>query len=157
MKRIRLTEEKTTQVGLTPEQEENDRVDYIACIRQILRQPAKGIPWLEDAEKSIRIVHALDGKKLGDILELEDADHAHLCVHVKEASWAVFDERLLRFAHAILNATEHVLDEPTAGKSNGVAALTDRTHGGSQPAAGGVVSNDRRIRPRSKSGSVSAH
>lgn len=114
MKRIRLIEEHTNHPELypTPELAEADRLDYVATIRQVLRQPLQSIPWLDDAEKSIRIINALDGKKVGDIFELEDADHAHLCQHVRAASWAVFDERLLRFAHAILNATEHVADDP---------------------------------------------
>jgi hypothetical protein len=119
MKRFRLIDEKSTWPGLTPEQAEADRVDYLFNIRLVLRAPIQEMAWLDDAEKSLRVLHALDGKALGDILELEDADHAHLCAHVRNASWNVIDERLVRFCHTVLNATEHVLDEQPDERRNG--------------------------------------
>jgi hypothetical protein len=116
MKRFQLIEERSTQVGLTPEQAAADRVDYITCVQVVLRAPLQGVPWLEDAEKSIRVLHLLDGKQVNDVLDLEDADHEFLCRKVRNAAWSVIDERLLRFVHTVLNATDDVLDDldPTA-------------------------------------------
>lgn len=116
MKRIRLIEERSLQPGLPPEQAEADRVDYIACIRQVVRAPLNPMAGvgLEEMEKGLRVLKALDGKKLWDVLELEDADWQHLCEKVRAARWSVVDERLVRFSHTILNATEELLDEPSA-------------------------------------------
>jgi hypothetical protein len=66
--------------------------------------------WLEDAEKSVRVMHSLEGLKLGDLLALEDADHTHLCTKIRAASWSVIDERVLRFCHTVLNASEWPVD-----------------------------------------------
>jgi hypothetical protein len=113
MKSFRLIEEKTPLTGVTPELEEADRVDYIVLIKQIVRVGGgRGGITLEEMEGGLRILKALDGKKLNDILELEDADWTRLCGYVKAYPWPIIDERLVRFAHTIINATEHVLDEP---------------------------------------------
>jgi|SRR5215471_1684698 len=116
MKRFRLIAELSTRFkpGQMDDRGndlfETDSVNYIDQVRNVLRAPLQGMPWLEDAEKSGRVMHALHGKSVGQILELEDADWEFLCQKVRGARWAIIDERLLRFAHTVLNATEDVLD-----------------------------------------------
>ncbi len=171
MKRFRLIEEHSALPGLSPEQAEADRVDYIACIRQVIRSPLNpqaGVG-LEEMERGLRVLKALDGKRTGDILELEDADHRHLCEKVRNARWAVVDERLVRFSHTILDATETVLDDPPrpAAPISGTADDPGaHTNGRSSPpvdgditsrskslsSTGRVVGQPRPIRPRRKPG-----
>jgi hypothetical protein len=171
MKRFRLIEERSTQVGLTPEQAEADRLDYIAAIRQVVRQPlnpAAGVQ-LEEMERGLRVLKALDGKRLWDVLELEDADHQHLCEKVRNARWPVVDERLVRFSHTILNATESVLDDTTpsptsaGNRADALAVHADdlaavHADGDAAPRSfpygpsGWVVGQPRSVRPRSESG-----
>lgn len=151
MKRFRLIEIPSTTIDrdTNPVEWEADRVDYIACIQQILRQPAQSGSWLEDAERSLRVLDALEGKSLGDILELEDADHAHLCEKVRTARWAVVDRRLVQFSHTVLNATGDALDAFPAAKSNREPSFADHSTG-TVPAPDRVVGKASRVRPRRK-------
>lgn len=116
MKRFRLIEEcsPTFDRDKQPEQWEADRVDYLDCVRQCMRRPLNpnaGADY-EEMEKALRVLKALDGLKLGDILELEDEDHKNLAERARTHRWAVNDERVVRFVKTILNATSTVIDEP---------------------------------------------
>lgn len=109
MKQIELKSFPTTQSGLTPEQAEADRLDYLSSLRQVIRAPLNagaGID-MEEMEKGLRLLRALEGLKTGGILKLEDADHAHLCDKIRAARWAAVDERIMRFVKDVLNAVEY--------------------------------------------------
>ena len=113
MKRLRLIVEADPNVDRQqePERWEQQRLDYVTSLRQIVRVPldAHGAS-LEELELSLRVLRALEGKQCGDLLVLEDADHAHLCDKVRSARWMVIDERVYRFVHAVLDAKEWPVD-----------------------------------------------
>ena len=127
MKRLRLIEapDPTIDRAKEPERWQQNKFEYIDLIRQVIRMPldrvsGRGVS-IEEMRQGIRILDALEGKQAGDILELEDADHAHLVAKVKAFPWAFVDRRLLQFCATIENATDTVLDEPTpaAERQNG--------------------------------------
>lgn len=114
MKRIRMIQETSTQFDevKNPVEWESDRVDYLACVRQVIRAPMNpqaGVQ-LDEMEKGLRVLKALFGLRLGDLLALEDADWQHLCDKIRTTRWSLVDERLVRFMHSILNASEWPAD-----------------------------------------------
>ena len=114
MKRIRLESIPGTTFDKekSPAEWESDRVDYIDCIKVVTRAPLNpqlGIS-IEEMRKSLRVLDALEGKQAGDLLALEDEDHAHLCEKVRVARWRLVDERIVRFSLAVLDAKEWPID-----------------------------------------------
>ena len=81
-------------------------LSYDEVIRTVIRQPLnkdKGVD-IEEMRKGIRIFDKLDAST--DVLELEDADYAHLKAKVEAMQWGLVDRNLLDFIDAILNATD---------------------------------------------------
>lgn len=114
MKRFRLIEEPGTQFDKAkqPDEWEADRVDYVSCVKQLARRPINpqaGADF-EEMEKALRILKALDGLKLGDLLALEDADMDNLTQRARVFRWGVVDERLVRFTKTIIDAQEWPVD-----------------------------------------------
>jgi len=81
-------------------------LSYDEVIRTVIRQPLnkdKGVD-IEEMRKGIRIFDKLDAST--DVLELEDADYAHLKAKVEAMQWGLVDRNLLDFIDAVLNATD---------------------------------------------------
>lgn len=80
-----------------------DLIDYADLIRIVLRTPLNPVAGanVDEMRRSIRVLDALDGKKAGDVLELEDADWEHLLAKVHHYPYAVDDRRVLEFIEAI--------------------------------------------------------
>lgn len=76
----------------------SDVLDYRVVIKAIVRRPLdpqKGVD-IEEMRRGIRILDAVDATK-GNVLELEDADHAHLAEKLRGMQWAAVDRRVIEF------------------------------------------------------------
>lgn len=117
MKYIPLVVDPSTRFDreADPENWLKDAFDYAVALREVIRQPinAQMGADFEELRRGIRLLKAIDGKKAGDVLALEDADWEHLCAKLKGNRWTVIDERILRFVESVLNAA----DAPQEGVS----------------------------------------
>ena len=107
MKSIELISDPSTTYDKSaqPLEWESDRLDYAHTIREIIRKPLNpaGADIVE-IHKGIRVLSALEGLVTGDMLNLEDQDHEHLCDKVNAFRWAIVDIRIDRFLSAVLGA-----------------------------------------------------
>lgn len=82
----------------------DDVIDYRAVIKAIVRKPLdsqRGVD-IEEMRRGIRILDALDAAK-GTILDLDDADHAHLIEKLQAMQWVAVDRRIMQFIDDVTN------------------------------------------------------
>jgi hypothetical protein len=114
MKRIQLLSLPDPRFTLGDAAYESNRIDYASLVEQVLRVPLdrQGGASIEEMRRSIRVLDALDGR-IGNVLELEDADWEHLKTKVERMPWAMIDRRLVQFYDDVVGATD-AIREPAA-------------------------------------------
>ena len=90
-----------------------DRVEYAAIIRNVIRRPlnAQAGADIEELRKGIRVLDALE-KCDSDALVLEDSDWQHLADKTRAMPWGVVDRRVLSFVDDVLGAKEAITSSP---------------------------------------------
>ena len=107
MKRIALLSLPDPRFPLGDPNYEINRVDYAAVIEQAVRIPfdRQTGATIDEMRKGIRVLDALDAR-VGDTMQLEDADWEYLKQKVERMPWAVVDRRFIQFYDDVMNATE---------------------------------------------------
>jgi hypothetical protein len=120
VKRIKLLSLPDPRFPVGDPEYEANRVDYASIIEQCIRVPldrSTGAT-IDEMRKGIRVLDALDAR-VGDVIQLEDADWEFLKQKVEKMPWGMTDRRLVRFYDDVFSATESPRD---TARSDGVAS-----------------------------------